>query len=426
MLSRISALFSAAAVACLVLIAPVGAAAQNGLPALGADSTIADAGLKLSVFADNLDFPMGMVKLPDNSLLVATSVPDEGSYFDSSGLLLRLTDSDNDGVADDAGTPIASDLPGALVALQRIDDLIFVTSSENNEEAITILRRGAHWRDQLTIQASLNFAFLSALHQSYGLVVRRTPGEHGSYDVVFNIGAHGNVDAGVPVNVSGLAEATLDDASLYLMTIHDDDSTITAEPPVQLARGLRNASALVFDDSTGDLVIGENGMDTPGNEIVSLSADEIDVIPVDMIGKEIFDFGFPDTYVDYATGEIVGTGGVDPRVNFRPIDGSESEGIASLSPMPVGFPAPLNRGYAAGFHGQFDSIGAENEENPLIYFDLSTGEKFQLVANDNLGVGHLDSLLATDDVLFIADLCATGSLEDTVPCGVIYQLRTGD
>jgi hypothetical protein len=417
--------FSPVAISIALISAIPFASAQEQTPAFGNDPRIAASSLDINVFASGLNFPMGMVVLPDRSLLVATSVPDGGSFFQSSGELIRLTDSDGDGHADDAGTPLASGLPGALVALQRIDDLVLVTSSESGQESITILRRGEHWRDPLVVAATLDLTFSNALHQSYGLVVRRNPDESKSYDVVFNIGAHGNVDAGVPVLLSGLLSAELDDASLYMMTIHDDGSTITADAPVQLAKGLRNASALAFDSRTGDLIIGENGMDTPGNDIVSLSADEIDVIPADKIGTEVFDFGFPNTYVNYQTGEIVGSEGMNPVIDFRPIDGSESEGIASFSAMPAGFPPELSGGYVAGFHGQFDSFGDENEENPLVYVDLATGDRFDLIANDNLELGHLDSLFASEDVLYIADICAAGSLVEAAPCGVIYQIAAG-
>jgi hypothetical protein len=109
-------------------------------------------------------------------------------------------------------------------------------------------------------------------------------------------------------------------------------------------------------------------------------------------------------------------------IAFTPIDGSENEGIAGMAPVPASFPAPFGGGYIAGFHGQFDQVGGGNEENPLLFADLTTGEFFQLVSNDNVGVGHLDSMTATDDALFVADLCATGSLEAAEPCGVIYRI----
>ncbi len=417
---------SSFAIAIIWLAASPVAEAQDQLPALGDDPRIVAADLEIGVFASGLNFPMGMVVMPDGSLLVSTSVPDGGSFFRSTGELVRLTDDDNNGEADDAGTVLASGLPGPLVALQQFSDLVFVTSARDGESSITILRTGEQWSDPFTYVDALGFRFSNALHQSYGLVVRDTPGESGSYDIVFNLGAHGNVDGGVQIRLFGLVETKLDDSALYLMTIHDDGTTLTADLPVQLATGLRNASALAFDAESGDLIIGENGMDTPGNDIVSLSADEIDIIPAETIGTKIVDFGFPGSYVDYETGELVGSDGVQPTVELRPVEGSESEGIASLSKMPSSFPAELSGGYVAGFHGQFDSYGDDNEENPLIYIDLETGVKFELIVNDNSMVGHFDSLFADDDVLYVADICATGSLAEPTPCGVIYQIRADE
>ena len=48
--------------------------------------------LNAVVFAGGLNFPVGMVVLPDGSLLVGSSNPTGGSYFSSTGELLRLVD----------------------------------------------------------------------------------------------------------------------------------------------------------------------------------------------------------------------------------------------------------------------------------------------------------------------------------------------
>lgn len=405
----------------LLLTAPF-AAAQESPIALGDDPRIAEAGIELSVFATGLEFPMGMVPLPDNSILVATSAPDGGSYFQSTGALVRLTDQDGDGRADDAGTILAADIPGPLVAIQRAGDLVFVTSARLGEEAIYVFRRGERWRSTLTPVGSATFAFAGAEHQSYALAVRRTPGKQDSYDLFFNVGAHGNVESGTTVTISGLINGELDDASVYMTTVTLNDSEPVFSEPVKIAAGLRNAAGLVIDPKTGDLVIGENGIDNPEDRIVSLSADEIDVIPADEIGGEVEDFGFPTTYVEYFSGEVVGEGGIPPVIAFTPIGDSENEGIAGIAPVPDSFPKPFAGGYIAGFHGQFDQGGGGNEENPLLFADLETGDYFQLVANENPGVGHLDSMTATKDALYVADLCTAGSLQAGEPCGVIYRI----
>ena len=66
--------------------------------------------------------------------------------------------------------------------------------------------------------------------------------------------------------------------------------------------------------------------------------------------------------------------------------------------------------------------GIANEENPLVYLDLSTGQYFHFVANNEPAIGHLNSLVATTDAIFAADLASGGSLS-TPGTGVIYQIR---
>lgn len=406
-------------------IAPI-AAAQPGDIALGSDPRIARAGISLTVFADGLDFPMGMVELPDGSLLVATSTPDGSSFFSSTGALIRLTDRNGDGRADGAGTVLAGGLLGPLVAVQRAGDLIFVTSVRGGAEAISVFRRGARWRDPLVSLGTSFFNFAGGEHQSYALAVRKSVETRGGYDLFFNVGAYGNLETGYVVRIDGLIVGELDDASIYMTTVTVEGDEIAFTEPVKIASGLRNASALVIDPVSGDLVIAENGIDSPENRIVSLSADEIDVIPADEIGGDVEHFGFPTTYVDYATGETVGDEGIAPVIAFPPTDGSENEGIAGIAPVPATFPEPFAGGYVAGFHGQFDATGDGNEENPLLFADLESGDRFELIANDNPGVGHLDSMVSTKDAIFVADLCATGSLQAAAPCGVIYRITADE
>lgn len=414
---------TAALLLALVLFAaPTLARGQDADVALGTDPRIAAADLELTVFAGGLEFPMGLIALPDGSLLAGVSAPTGGSFFASEGGLLRLTDRDGDGRADGGGRLLVAGIPGPIVALARAGELVFVTSAKAGEEAIYVFRRGDAWRDPLTLVGAIAFDFAGGEHQSYALAVRPTPGEEGSYDLVFNLGAHGNTETGTVVVASGLMTAEMQDASLYLTTVTDDGDTVAFSEPLLLATGLRNASTIVFARGSGDLIIGENGIDNPANRIVSLGADELDVIPADAIGGEPEDFGFPAAYVVYDSGEAYGEGGIAPAVAFTPTDGSENEGIASLAQMPDAFPAALRDGYAAGFHGQFEQAGAANEENPLLWVDPATGERFELIANDNLNVGHLDTVLATDDALYVVDLCTAGALSAGAPCGAIYRL----
>ena len=54
--------------------------------------------------------------------------------------------------------------------------------------------------------------------------------------------------------------------------------------------------------------------------------------------------------------------------------------------------------------------------------DLSSGDYFHFVANTEPVIGHLNSLVATADSLFAADLSSSGALT-TPGNGVIYQIR---
>ena len=219
----------------------------------------------------------------------------------------------------------------------------------------------------------------------------------------------------------------LPDASLYRMTITDFEDDLTATVPEQIASGLRNAAAIVFDPTTGDLVITDNGIDTPENRVVALSADELYRLPPDEIGGEIEDYGFPTAYVDYATGNPVGDQVIGPEVAYRPIAGpggaSEAEGVASVAVVPAGFPDEL-QGVVAGFHGQYDDIGLANEENPLLLTMSVTGETIELFANADPVIGHIDGLTSTDTTLYATDLCR-GLLTQAAPCGTVYAVRVG-
>ena len=406
-----------------LLSGPAGVIAQEEPPLLlGSDPRIEDADLRVTRYADGLNFPAGLAVLTDGSLLVGSSNPVYGSYFGSVGQVLRFVDADDDGVADGPGQVIADDLRGGIVALAVAGDLLAVTSTAPGEERITLLRKGAEWSQPVTEAGVIRFTFLGAAHTSYGLAVRETPGEPGAYDLVFNIGASGNETHGQPVEIHGLIETTLQDASLYMVTLRDAGDRVFVSEPVLLATGLRNVMGMAFEPTTGDLLLAENGIDGLENPLEAHSADELNRIPADQIGGAPEDFGFPESYVRYPTGEVIAERGIAPEVAFLPLDGSQSEGPAHLAIAPANFPDGLNNGVYIGFHGQYDLTGGDNEENPLVYVDLETGEYIHFVPNEAANVGHLDSLVSTEDALFVADLCATGTLSAQEPCGVVYRI----
>jgi glucose/arabinose dehydrogenase len=405
-------LFLAATLA--LLVSPI--AAQQ---AVILSSKATEAELGITEVARDLAFPMGMTPLPDGSLLVATSPSASGNFYDSTGELVRLVDSDGDGTLDDRHALI-SNLPGSLVAVARHGDIVIATSAQGGNEQIMFFRRGEHWRDPLTPITAIRLRFVGAMHQSYALATRPNPKNNDAFDLVFNLGAGGNDTAGANVRLSSALSGSLEPASLYLTTVTPAGDELQFGEPIQIASGLRNGSTLAFAPGTGDLWIGENGIDGLVNPIEAFSADELDVIPADQIGVKVIDFGFPDSYVDMATGEIIGAD--TAAVSFRPIDGSEAEGIAGIVFVPETFPKELAGGILAGFHGQFDMTGIENEENPVRWVNPATDDQFDLVSNDSPGVGHLDSMTATGDTIYLADFC-NASMTSSETCGVIYRLH---
>ncbi len=409
--------------------------ARADLPPPSLSPNVDASRFRVTVFAEGLNFPKSMAQLSDGSLLVATSDPNPGgSYFNSTGTLRRLADSDADGHADsDAGTVLYSGLPGLVTSVRQAGDLILATSTQAGSERISFLRAGATPSDPLTLVGSVNFAFPSDWeHTTYALAVRETPGQPGAHDVFFNVGSRANaVTSTDTVATSGLINATLNPDSIYKVTVQDGGGTPTLSNLTQVATGLRNAAGIAVQPGTGDLYFEDNGIDGLVNANEPLSADELNRIAAGDIGKSVADFGFADDYIQYRTNVRVGSGGVQPLVAFQPIPdpltGSESEGPSEIAFTPTQFTelGGLNPGVFVGFHGKFNQGGLANEENPLVYYDLTTGQYYHFIGNDEANIGHLDGLLATSDSLFIADLSSTGGLFSPGDAGngVIYQIK---
>ena len=125
--------------------------------------------------------------------------------------------------------------------------------------------------------------------------------------------------------------------------------------------------AFGFHPETGDLWITDNGIDGFEDVWVSYSADESNVIPAAEIGGAVEDFGFPFTYTLYESGEVVGSGGIQPVVAFVPLGGAENEGVASLAFTPAGFASGFGQGVVVGFHGQYDKCGSgQRRKRPAV------------------------------------------------------------
>ena len=398
--------------------------------AIGGDPRVDPADFRITVFASGLNFPNAMVELSDGSILVATA--GAGSFFSTPGQLLRLTDVDNDGVADGPGTVLYTGLNPGLTSLSHVGDLFFATSAGSQ---ITVLRAGATAADPLTLVGAIDFTFPPGWsHTTFANTARETPGAPGFYDLFFNIGSEVNfaLSSGT-VTVSGLYNDSFTSASefdsIHMVTFDDTGAGFVFDSSIQIATGLRNAAGMAFDPSTGDFYLTENGIDTPGNGGESFSADELNIIALADIGGAIENFGYPTTYTEYRTGNVVGSTGIQPFITFNPqpdpATGSESEGAVELAFAPSAFPDGLDNGVFIGFHGEGGQAGLDNAENPVVYVDLATGEYFHFIENTEPTIGFPDSLLSTFDALFIADLSSNGSLGSSgVGAGVIYMIQS--
>ncbi len=374
--------------------------------------------LRVTQFASNVGFVYGLARADDGALLAGVS----GSTYLFSGApasVLRFVDANADGVADGPGTPVIGGLPGVITAVQRVGPLLAVgtLSLDSASSRVSLFAPGATPDAPYVAVGQLDFDFGQFwLHASPGLAVRGTSGQPGHYDLMVNVGSATNDAVGRPLNVSGLglASQSVPGGSIFLFRLDLTGANPTSEAPVQVASGIRNAVAMGFHPVTGDFYFADNGIDglVDGNE--PLSADELNRIRANDLGQGTVDFGFPSSYVTYRTGTVVG-GGTQPLIAFQPLGdpntGSESEGAAGMAFSPSLFPAALRNGWFVGFHGK-SCCGLANEENPVVYVDLNTGNYYHFVSNDDPFVGAIDSLYATQDSLFLADLTQ----------GTIYQV----
>jgi glucose/arabinose dehydrogenase len=370
---------------------------------------------RITTFATGLNFPTSMQQLADGSILVGTSDPVSGSIYNSSGTLLRFTDTNRDGVADGPGQVVASGLTGTVTSVRQAGNLLFVTSSRPGQETINVMRMGTSPGDPLTSVGSIDFAFPSnTLHTTYALAVRESPTQPGSTELFFNVGSRtNNTRTTSTVPVSGLINADLNGDSIYRVTVTDAGTGAPGFSGLeQIATGLRNAAGIAFDPLSGDLYFQDNGIDGLTNANEPHSADELNRIALADIGGDIEDFGFPDDFVPYRTG---GQGGSDDQllVAFQPIPdpltGAEAEGANEIAFAPDTFRSILGHGVFIGFHGRFNGAPAGvDAENPLVFYDIANDTYFHFIEGNQPGLGHLDGLLATSDRLYLSDVSTAG------------------
>jgi glucose/arabinose dehydrogenase len=386
---------------------------------------------RITTFATGLSYPIGMVALSDGSLLVAIN---EGThYWNSNGKIIRLTDTNHNGIADGPGAVLYAGLPGGVTALKAAGNLFVVVG---DTRPITILRRGNSPSDPLSLvgQISINYpGTVMRQHSATALGVRKTPGYTNRFDICIPLGAEYNFAkttnslSFTNSNIPGAVGVLAPDAA-HMLTLIDNGTNVVSTNCVQIGSGLRNAAGFAFHPTTGDLYLQDNGIDGLVNGGEPLSADEINFIARTNIGVVVQFFGFPTNYTTYRTGTKVGGAGIQPRIAFQPLpnptNGRESEGPFDMTFAPPGFPNGLNTGIFLGFHGQYTSAGTANEENPIVYADPISSNYFHFILGQQVGVGHLDGLLATRDSLFVADMTSTGNIFNSTNAGVIYQIKS--
>ncbi len=316
-------------------------------------------------------------------------------------------------------------------------NLLYALSSQPGNNQINLLRPGATPASNFTSAGSISITYPNPwpYHNTYAMAVRPDPSAGaGAYDLFFNVGSQNNATqstAQPTITAPGLAPTLINSQSIYEVVVNDNGTAVNVSGLKQIATGLRNAAGMGFQSGTGNLYFVDNGIDGAGPAsgsppaITPTGADTLDVIAASDLGNTIPDFGFPGSFTPY-NGTASYPGGITPPVAaFQPSANSQSVAPSDIVFAPSGFPDGLNDGIFIGFHGTFDAGGALNDRNPLMYYDLSNGQYFDFIPPEQLGIGHLDSLLASTDgkSLFVADIASSGKIYDGLGGdGVIYEI----
>ncbi len=428
---------------------------------LGIDPSFADR-FRITEFATGLDFPNGIVQLNDGSMLVGTTVAvptPGGGFFDSrnKGQLVRLQDTSGDGVADTQtilydGTIAGNNLPGGITAIRAVNDYLFVTTFGEGRDRISVFQQGADLSaNSLAFKGSVDFAFPANRYQAISALAVRETGSQ-QFELLFNLGAAVNNRASAPgaISVSGQNGITLPSANLTGDSIYKLPITVSSNlsfgQPTAVATGLRNAAALEFDKTTGDLYIGDNGIDNITNVALyqPLTADELNrLTAAQLSNSDVENFGFPTYGTKYrdpgvfvnGEGQIVTSKDpsfLDPLATFQPLNNpkpdSQSTGIASIAFAPTAFPDELKNGLFLGFFGRLAYEPTDDINNPLVYYDLATKQYSHFLSTNRSGgnFGHFGSLLATENSLFATDIGAGSRLLFESPGlgrGKVYQIQ---
>jgi hypothetical protein len=385
-----------------------------------------------TTLASGLDYPYGMSLATDGSLLFGQSLPQTifgieggpsvGSVWQlpaqgggSFGAPLQVAGGLNGPVTDVRTTPNGLTLVDSGAASGR--QMIFYNSSYQQIGALNFSYPTQNW-DHST---------------GMSLEVQQPDG---SVRVYFIVGSEADQTATtVPVTTSGLFSATLNADSVYMVTLQSNGSSLQVSgAPQQVATGLRNPYGLTLD-SAGDLIIGDNGQDGahPVNE---LGADTLNVIPAANIGNTVYDFGFPNSYVNFATGQYINgdPGATPPLTAFLPVADTNgvlqySEGLSGMAYVPpdtFSFVGALG-GEIVTFHGVKDASGAANYDDAVEYYNFATGVYTPIVDSGAAGTGHIDSVLISGDSIILADFASDGLVDQAGGdnTGAIYEFTIG-
>jgi len=382
---------------------------------------------EITTFAEGLNYPVGMAELSDGSLLVGVS---EGSFFGSRSQLLRLADTDGDGVADEQNVLFENIGSAALSDVRIANGLVFAIGQKT---PLQIFRLGELPDSPLSRVGEIDLRYPSGrwLHPHSALAAAPSAIGEDAVDVYFQVGSDTNFGVTTrTVRFQGFGiDEPMNGDSIYRVTISDDGNDLLASDLTQIATGLRNAAGMEFD-ANGNLYFQDNGIDGFVDANEPEGADELNVIAAADIGGEVVeDFGFPENYTQYRTNEFIGGGGIPPLAAFQPIGdpltGDEGEGPNDIAFPPASFPDYLNNGVFVTMHGRFPLGGLANEENPLIFVNREDNSYFHLIGNDEPDVGHIDGLLTTEDSLYLADISITGGFSPAHNNkGAIYRVRS--
>jgi len=231
------------------LLVAVIAVACNGTPARGQGQARSDdalrvpPGFKISVFAGNLQGVRFMTLGPGNA--VYASQP-------GSGLIVKLTDANHDGVADSVVT-IASGLKGPFGIAFRGDTMYVAEESE-------LIRFDPGAREPVTI-------------------MRLPGGGHSTRTIVF--GPDGKMYVAVGSSCNLCAERDSMRAAVTQFNPDGSGGHI-------FAKGLRNTVGLAFNPKTGELWGGNNDRDNLGDDV---PPEHINII------KDGRNYGWPECYL---------------------------------------------------------------------------------------------------------------------------------